>query len=119
MQSAARSDPSCLFCRLVRREIPSTPVYEDEDFFAFRDIAPKAPVHILVIPRTHLAGLSAASPEDAPLLGRLLLVFAEIARKEKAVDYRLVVNNGADAGQSVDHLHFHLLAGRSFTWPPG
>ncbi len=119
MQDAAKSDPSCLFCRLVRREIPSTPVYEDAEFYAFRDIAPKAPTHVLVIPKTHLTGLSAASPKDAPLLARLLLVLAEIARSEKAHDYRLVVNNGADAGQSVDHLHFHLLAGRSFTWPPG
>ena len=119
MQSARASDPSCLFCRIVRREIPSTPVYEDAEFYAFRDIAPKAPTHVLVIPKAHLPGLSAASPADAPLLARLLLVFAGIAKKEKADDYRLVVNNGADAGQSVDHLHAHLLAGRSFRWPPG
>ncbi len=119
MKSAAKSDPSCLFCRIVRREIPSTPVYDDEDFYAFRDIAPKAPTHILVIPKTHLPRLSAATTADAPLLARLLLVLAGIARSEKADDYRLVVNNGADAGQSVDHLHLHLLAGRSFNWPPG
>lgn len=119
MQSAARSDPSCLFCRIARREIPSTPVFEDTDFYAFRDIAPAAPTHVLVIPKTHISRLSAASPRDAPLLARLLLVLAGIARSEKVHDYRLVVNDGPDAGQSVDHLHFHLLAGRSFTWPPG
>jgi len=114
-----RTDPACLFCRIVKREIPSTPVFEDEEFYAFRDIAPKAPTHVLVIPKTHLPRLSAATPADAPLLARLLLAFAAIARAEKASDYRLVVNDGADAGQSVDHLHFHLLAGRSFHWPPG
>jgi histidine triad (HIT) family protein len=112
-------DPSCLFCRIVRREIPSTPVYDDEEFYAFRDIAPTAPTHVLVIPKKHVPRLSTASAEDAPLLARLLLVFAAIARGEKAADYRLVVNNGAGAGQSVDHLHLHLLAGRRFTWPPG
>ncbi|HQR47085.1 MAG TPA: histidine triad nucleotide-binding protein, partial [Thermoanaerobaculia bacterium] len=113
------NDPSCLFCRIARRESPSTPVFEDEEFYAFRDIAPKAPTHVLVIPKKHLPRLSAATPDDAPLLARLLLAFAEIARREKASDYRLVVNDGPDAGQSVDHLHFHLLAGRFFTWPPG
>lgn len=113
------NDPSCLFCLIGRREVPSTPVYEDAEFFAFRDIAPKAPTHILVIPKRHIPRLSTASPEDAPLLARLFLVLAGIAKDEKANDYRLVVNNGADAGQSVDHLHLHLLAGRSFTWPPG
>jgi len=117
--TAATTDPTCLFCRIARREIPSTPVYEDEEFFAFRDIAPKAPTHVLVVPKKHLARLSEASPSDAPLLARLFLVLAAVAKAERAVDYRLVVNNGADAGQSVDHLHVHLLAGRSFSWPPG
>ncbi len=119
MPNAGASDPTCLFCRIARREIPSTPVFEDAEFYAFRDIAPKAPTHVLVIPKAHLPSLSAASPADAPVLGRLLLLLAGIAKSEKAHDYRLVVNNGADAGQSVDHLHFHLLAGRSFRWPPG
>ena len=119
MTTAATTDSSCLFCRIARREIPSTPVYEDEDFFAFRDIAPKAPTHVLVVPKKHLARLSEASPSDAPLLARLFLAVAEVARAEKATDYRLVVNNGVDAGQSVDHLHVHLLAGRSLSWPPG
>ncbi len=119
MQNAVTQDPSCLFCRIARREIPSAPVYEDAEFYAFRDRAPAAPTHVLVIPKKHIPRLSAASPEDAPLLARLFLVLAGIARGENANDYRLVVNNGAGAGQSVDHLHLHLLAGRSFTWPPG
>ena len=119
MKTAETADPSCIFCRIVRREIPSNPVLENEEFFAFRDIAPQAPTHVLIVPRKHVARLSETSPEDAPLLARFFLAVAEVARAEKAVDYRLVVNNGAGAGQSVDHLHAHLLAGRSFRWPPG
>ncbi len=119
MTTDLKTDPSCLFCRIVRREIPSTPVFEDDEFYAFRDIAPKAPTHVLVIPKRHIARLSEASPADAPLLGQLFLVLAQVAKTEKAADYRLVVNNGAGAGQSVDHLHAHLLAGRSFRWPAG
>jgi histidine triad (HIT) family protein len=115
----AKSDPSCLFCRIARGEIPSKAVLEEDEFFAFRDIDPQAPTHILVIPRTHIPRLSEASPADAPLLARLFLAVAKVARAEKVSDYRLVVNNGAQAGQSVDHLHAHLLAGRSFRWPPG
>ncbi len=117
--TSATNDPSCLFCRIARREIPSTPVYEDAEVYAFRDIAPQSPTHVLAVPKRHIPRLSAASPEDAPLLSRLLLVAAGIARDAKARDFRLVVNNGAEAGQSVDHLHVHLLAGRPFTWPPG
>jgi histidine triad (HIT) family protein len=117
--TAATTDPSCLFCRIARREIPSTPVWEDGEFFAFRDISPMAPTHVLVVPKKHLARLSEASPEEAPLLARLFLAIATVAVAERAADYRLVVNNGAGAGQSVDHLHVHLLAGRSFRWPPG
>jgi histidine triad (HIT) family protein len=117
--TATKTDPSCLFCRIVKREIPSTKVFEDGELYAFRDIAPKAPTHILVIPKAHIARLSDASTEEAPLLARLLLTVAKIAKEEKVTDYRLVANNGAEAGQSVDHLHFHLLAGRSFAWPPG
>ena len=119
MASEARVDPSCLFCRIARHEIPSTKVFEDDEFYAFRDIAPQAPTHVLVVPKAHLPRLSAASPTDAPMLARLVLTVANVAASEKAADYRLVVNNGAGAGQSVDHLHLHLLAGRSFGWPPG
>ena len=119
MATDARVHPSCLFCRIARHEIPSTTVFEDDEFYAFRDIAPKAPIHVLIVPKAHLAKLSAASPSDAPMLARLFLTIAKIADAEKAADYRLVANNGAGAGQSVDHLHLHLLAGRSFGWPPG
>ena len=119
MTSDTRFDPSCLFCRIARGQIPSTKVFEDDEFYAFRDIAPKAPTHVILVPKAHLPRLSAASQADAPMLARLFLTFAKVAESEKAADYRLVVNNGADAGQSVDHLHLHLLAGRSFGWPPG
>lgn len=119
MTTEPKADPSCIFCRIARREIPSKTVLEDEEFYAFRDIAPQAPTHILVIPKTHIARLSEASPDDAPLLARLFLAVAKVARAEKIGDYRLVVNNGPEAGQSVDHLHVHLLSGRSFRWPPG
>ncbi len=119
MASTTKSNPACIFCRIVRREIPSKTVLEDEELYAFRDIAPQAPTHILVVPKRHISRLAAASPSDAPLLARLLLAARRIAGEEKASDYRLVMNNGAGAGQSVDHLHLHLLAGRPFAWPPG
>jgi histidine triad (HIT) family protein len=119
VNSETRFDPSCLFCRIARGQIPSTKVFEDDEFFAFRDIAPKAPTHVLVVPKAHLPRLSAALPADAPMLARLLLTFAKVADAENVAAYRLVVNSGAEAGQSVDHLHLHLLAGRSFGWPPG
>jgi histidine triad (HIT) family protein len=109
----------CLFCRIVRREIPATIVREDEHTLAFRDIDPKAPTHVLVIPKTHVASLDQA--DDAATLGRLLLAAREIARSE-GIDksgYRTVINTGADAGQTVHHVHLHLLGGRDMTWPPG
>ena len=109
----------CLFCRIVRREIPAKLVYEGDDCIAFRDIDPKAPVHILVVPREHVASLNDA--EDSSLVGRLALVAAEIARQEGVADsgYRTVFNTNRDAGQTVFHLHLHLLGGRSMGWPPG
>jgi histidine triad (HIT) family protein len=109
----------CLFCRIVRREIPASIVREDEHTLAFRDIDPKAPTHVLVIPKTHVASLDQA--DDAATLGRLLLAAREIARSE-GIDksgYRTVINTGADAGQTVHHVHLHLLGGRDMTWPPG
>ncbi len=111
----------CLFCKLANHEIPTQVVYEDEHAFAFRDINPQAPVHILVIPRQHLSNLAEASPQDAQLLGHLLWVCAEVARQEgvEASGYRVVLNTNRDAGQSVYHLHFHVLGGRHLTWPPG
>ena len=109
----------CLFCRIIRREIPATIVREDEHTLAFRDIDPKAPTHILVIPKTHVASLNEAS--DAPMLGHLLLAARDLAKAEgvERSGYRTVVNTGADAGQTVHHVHLHLLGGRSMHWPPG
>ena len=109
---------SCLFCRIVRGEIPAKIVREDEHTVAFRDIDPKAPTHILVIPKEHVASLDEAT--DPTLVGRLSLAAAEIARSEGLTGgYRTVVNTGAGAGQTVFHLHLHLLGGRKLTWPPG
>lgn len=110
---------SCLFCRIVRREIPATLVHEDEHTLAFRDIDPKAPTHVLVIPKAHVPSLNDAS--DAEMLGRLLLVAKSLAASEGLADegYRAVVNTGANAGQTVFHIHLHLLGGRRLGWPPG
>ena len=111
---------SCLFCKIIEGTIPSTPVYQDELVYAFSDINPKAPVHILVVPREHLGSLDDASAEKRELLGHLLWAAAEIAQQKKLGNgYRVVVNTGADGGQSVDHLHVHLLGGRPLSWPPG
>jgi histidine triad (HIT) family protein len=110
---------TCLFCRIIRREIPSTIVWEDAHSLAFRDLDPKAPTHVLVIPKTHVASLNEAT--DATMLGRLMLAAREIAAEEGISEsgYRVVVNTGAGAGQTVFHLHLHLLGGRRLTWPPG
>lgn len=109
-----------LFSRIIRREIPADIIFEDESCLAFRDINPQAPVHILIIPKTALTRLTDAREQDAALLGKLMLAANRIAREEGIADaFRLVVNNGPGAGQSVFHLHLHLLGGRSFTWPPG
>lgn len=110
---------NCLFCKIVRQEIPATILLENEHVVAFRDIDPKAPTHILVVPRAHVATLDDAT--DARMLGELLLAAAAIARAEGIVEggYRTVVNCGADAGQSVFHVHLHLLGGRTLAWPPG
>ena len=110
---------SCLFCRIVRREIPATLIAETEDCVAFRDINPQAPVHVLVIPRAHVPSLNDAT--DPELVGKLALLAAEIAEKEgiAASGYRTVINTNADAGQTVFHIHLHLLGGRRLGWPPG
>jgi histidine triad (HIT) family protein len=109
----------CLFCRIARKEIPAKLVYEDDEIFAFEDINPQAPDHILICPRRHLESLSEAVAEDAALLGRILLVGAKLAKQRKRSDFRAVFNNGPEAGQSVFHLHLHLLGGRAFSWLPG
>jgi histidine triad (HIT) family protein len=109
----------CLFCRIVAGEIPSRTVHADDRVVAFEDIAPKAPTHVLIVPRKHISKLDEASPEDAAVLGEAALRAAAIAREHGLDDFRVVINNGAAAGQSVFHLHFHLLGGRNFSWPPG
>jgi len=109
----------CLFCKIASREIPSKKVYEDERVYAFEDIAPKAPTHILLVPKKHIARLSDVDAPDGALLGELLLRAAAIAREKGLAHYRLALNNGEGAGQSVFHVHFHLLGGRPFAWPPG
>ncbi len=112
---------TCIFCEIINKNIPSEIVFEDDEIMAFRDVDPQAPVHILIIPKRHISGLTAAKESDGELMGKICLAAAEIAKRE-AINfsgYRLVVNTGSDAGQAVDHLHFHLLGGRTLGWPPG
>jgi histidine triad (HIT) family protein len=110
----------CVFCRIVAGEIPAAKVHEDELVVAFRDLHPKAPTHVLVIPRKHVPSLNALSAEDDATVGHLVRVAARVAAADGCGDrgYRLVANCGPDAGQSVDHLHFHLLGGQPLGWPP-
>jgi histidine triad (HIT) family protein len=107
----------CLFCKIVSGEVPSRRVDEDDATFAFEDIAPRAPTHVLIVPKRHVATMADAS--DDALVGRVMLSAARIARARGLESYRLVVNNGEGAGQTVFHLHVHLLGGRPFSWPPG
>jgi histidine triad (HIT) family protein len=111
----------CLFCQIVAGEIPSTKVHEDDQIIAIRDIAPRAPTHILLIPRRHIASALDLTEADSPLVGHMFAVAADLARSEGIAEagYRLVSNVGRWGGQSVDHLHVHLMGGRSFEWPPG
>jgi len=110
---------STIFQKIIDKEIPADIVYEDEVALAFRDIQPQAPTHVLVIPRKPIANVAAMDAGDKELLGHLLWVAGEVARQEGLEDYRLVTNNGEGAGQSVFHLHVHLLGGRTLGWPPG
>ncbi|MCI0582835.1 MAG: histidine triad nucleotide-binding protein [Chloroflexi bacterium] len=116
-----RRDPTCIFCRIVAGEIPSTQVAADESVVAIRDIAPRAPTHVLLLSREHIRSAAELTDADAGLLGRLFATAAEIARSEGIADggYRIVTNVGTWGGQTVDHLHFHLMGGRAFSWPPG
>ena len=116
-----RRDPSCLFCRIIAGEIPSNRVAEDESVVAIRDIAPRAPTHVLVMPRDHIPSAADLTDTDSPIVGRIFAMAAEIARSEGIADngYRIATNIGAWGGQTVDHLHFHLMGGRRFDWPPG
>lgn len=111
----------CLFCKIANKEIPGKIVFENERILAFRDIDPKAPVHVLIIPKEHIPGLNDISDSTNELLGQIQNAAKEIAKKENLSQsgYRLVVNCGKDAGQAVDHLHYHLLGGRKLSWPPG
>ena len=111
-------EKSCLFCRIIAGEIPVDFVHQDEQCVVLRDINPQAPTHLLVVPREHLESLDDASQKDEALLGHLLRIGARVAN-DTASDYRTVINTGPDAGQSVFHLHVHVLAGRQMNWPPG
>jgi len=111
----------CLFCGIADGKIKANLVYQDEALLAFKDIAPKAPVHILIIPRKHVVSVLDIEANDSGVIGRIFQVAGQLAREQGIADsgFRVVVNSGADAGQSVSHLHYHLLGGRRMTWPPG
>ena len=111
----------CLFCKIVKKEIPAKVLFEDEQVVAFSDVKPQAPTHALVIPKRHIVSLNEATPADAELLGRLVIAAQRVAREAGISDsgWRFVVNNGAHAGQSVFHVHAHVLGGRPMAWPPG
>ncbi len=109
----------CLFCKIAKKEIPSKIVYEDKVCVAFRDVHPQAPTHVLIVPLKHLEKIADIGADDRELVGHLHSAARTIAQKEGLKDFRLVINNGAGAGQSVWHLHLHLLGGRPFAWPPG
>ncbi len=111
---------NCLFCKIINGDIPSDKLYEDDDVFAFRDISPQAPTHFLVIPKKHISGPAAVDAKDEKVIGKMMRVAAEIAQQEGIGDaFRVVLNNGAGAGQTVFHIHMHILGGRSLNWPPG
>ena len=113
------SHAETIFTKIINRQIPVDIVYEDEHCLAFKDISPQAPLHLLLIPKKPLAKLSEAKEEDKAILGHLMVVAPKIALQQGYSEFRLVVNNGAAAGQAVFHLHLHILAGRNFNWPPG
>ena len=114
------SSTLCLFCKIAANTIPVTRLYEDDLCLAFPDINPQAPTHILLIPKQHIQSLAQTTAEDTPLLGHLLTTAAEIARQQNLTNgYRTVINTGDDGGQTVHHLHLHLLGGRNMAWPPG
>lgn len=111
---------NCLFCKIVKGEIPANIVYKDDDLLAFRDINPQAPEHILIIPRRHISRVEKLEKTDTELMGKLILAAKKIANELKlSKGYRLVFNNGPDAGQEVEHIHLHLMGGRKFSWPAG
>jgi len=113
------SEENCLFCKIIQGKIPGNFVHQDDSCVVIRDINPQAPMHMLVIPREHIESLADATQKEEGLLGHLLRVGARVANDQDQESYRTVINTGADAGQSVFHLHVHILAGRAMNWPPG
>lgn len=109
----------CLFCKIAAGDIPAEKLYEDDEILAFRDIAPQAPVHFLVIPKKHIQDPANAETTDEALMGKMIRVGSQVAKENGITDFRLVFNNGAEAGQTVFHIHMHVLGGRSLNWPPG
>jgi histidine triad (HIT) family protein len=111
----------CLFCSIVEGKIKGEIIYQDSAVLAFRDIRPEAPVHVLIVPRKHIESITSLQPEDSAVIGAIFIAAAKLAKDLGIAEsgYRVVVNNGADAGQSVFHLHYHLLGGRPMRWPPG
>ncbi len=119
MSDVLSFDENCLFCKIIRGDIPSNKVYEDHLCYAFYDIDPQAPTHFLVIPKAHIASCGEVTEGNAALVGHMFAVIAKVARELGLTDFRVVSNCGQQAGQSVPHLHFHVLGGRDMTWPPG
>lgn len=111
----------CLFCKIIKKEIPSTIVYEDDNFLAFKDISPEAPVHILLITKKHISSIDKVQEEDIEVLSQIYVAIQIIAAEQGIAEagYRVVTNVGENGGQTVDHIHFHILGGRSLQWPPG
>lgn len=112
-------DKDCLFCKIIAGEIPSKKIYEDENVYAFADIHPQAPTHVLICPKRHIDRIADLEAGDETLMGQAVLAAGAIAKLLKLTHYRLVINNGEEVGQSVFHIHFHLMGGRKMTWPPG
>lgn len=109
----------CVFCKIAAGEIPSEAIYEDENLIAFNDLDPQAPIHFLVIPKKHITSLATLDEGDSALISQIMLTIAKLAKENGLEGYRVVTNIGEEGGQSVPHLHFHVLGGRSFNWPPG
>lgn len=115
---ASMSD-NCLFCKIIRGEIPADKLFEDEEIFVFRDIAPVAPVHFLVIPKKHISGPADVEIEDEQLIGKMMRAGSQVAQEEGIEHFRVIFNNGEKAGQTVFHIHMHIIGGRDLSWPPG
>ena len=109
----------CVFCKIAKGEIPTEAIYEDEDIIAFNDLDPQAPIHFLVIPKKHITSLATLDESDSEVLGKIMLAISKLANDKNLEGYRVVTNIGEEGGQSVPHLHFHVLGGRSLQWPPG